>query len=387
MSPKTSATILSVVATAVIVTIVTSLFWNSGSPPGSNGKPAYSAPGGGTVTIITISADALVPNATYTIAPFPASKSGETITVQDGGQNDSNPTAGVITVGGISSGNYTVTQTAVPPQFQLNKLSRLVTISGSQSLTVSFSNTQSQTQGNDQASSPAKSIVYTVKFECGTISGSEGPLRPGHYDTDISIFNKQDFPVKLFWSASLSKGALGNTILQTLQPHTASAVVCKDLTQLFSVGSSFAEGFISIEAPLDPQLLGELSDNGTSVVGQQSGQVDPLDVQVFYTANALDTLPHPVYADKIVFTILNDSSSKIPSSQLLKLLDVTVPSDVGQISDPEDKVKQSLAAKYGLSDSELDGLKIRIESVGVGVGTMIDDHAISLSHVPAQTKR
>jgi hypothetical protein len=57
---------------------------------------------------------------------------------------------------------------------------------------------------------------------------------------------------------------------------------------------------------------------------------------------------------------------------------------MNEISDPEAKVKDALAEKYALSDQERAGLEIEIQSVGVGVGTMIDDHAISLSKVTPQ---
>jgi hypothetical protein len=48
------------------------------------------------------------------------------------------------------------------------------------------------------------------------------------------------------------------------------------------------------------------------------------------------------------------------------------------------KVKSALAETYGLSEQELQGLEVDIRDVSVGVGTMIDDHAISLSTVLPQ---
>jgi hypothetical protein len=38
-------------------------------------------------------------------------------------------------------------------------------------------------------------ITYTVKFECGVISEDAGQLTPGYYDTDLSILNKQGYPI------------------------------------------------------------------------------------------------------------------------------------------------------------------------------------------------
>jgi hypothetical protein len=225
-------------------------------------------------------------------------------------------------------------------------------------------------------------IVYNVKFECGTISGSEGPLRPGHYDTDVGILNKQDFAVKVQWSATANDGRNTNSILKTLQPQGVSGIVCKDLRQVLGGNQSFVEGFVIINVPVEPGLLGSMS-GGTTVFGRDEN-INLLEVQAFYTANALTELPHEILVDKIVFMILNDTSSKIPAEMIAKMLDITVESVINEISHPESKVKQALGEKYSMSEQELAGLKIDVQSVGVGVGTMIDDHAISHSTILPQ---
>lgn len=225
-------------------------------------------------------------------------------------------------------------------------------------------------------------IVYNVKFECGTISGSEGPLRPGHYDTDVGILNKQDFAVKVQWSATANDGRNTNSILKTLQPQGVSGIVCKDLRRVLGGNQSFVEGFVIINVPVEPGLLGSLS-GGTTVFGRAEN-INLLEVQAFYTANALDELPHEVLVDKITFAIVADASGKMPQSIMMKILDVTFPSAMNEISNPESRVKQALAGKYSLSEQELAELEIEIQSVGVGVGTMIDDHAISHSTIIPQ---
>jgi hypothetical protein len=136
--------------------------------------------------------------------------------------------------------------------------------------------------------------------------------------------------------------------------------------------------------PLEPGLLGSLSD-GTQVLGRNFEDMNSLlEVQAFYTANALDELPHEVLVDKITFAIVNDTSGRMPLEMVNKTLDITVPSSLNEISDPEIKVKEVLAEKYGLSTQELVNLQIAIKSVSGSVGTMIDDHAISLSTVIPQ---
>lgn len=233
----------------------------------------------------------------------------------------------------------------------------------------------------DNVTTQVRNVIYNVKFECGTIFGNEGPLRPGHYDTDIGIFNKQDFEVKMQWSTTANDGKNTNSILRTLQPQSSTGIVCKDLRQVMRNDSGFVEGFVIINVPVEPGLLGSLS-GGNTVFGRDN--INLLEVQAFYTANALDELPHAILMDKITFEITNDTSGKIPQSMMAKTLDITVSSTANEILDPEAKVKGALAEKYSLSEQELGSLEIKIQSVSVGVGTMIDDHAISLSQVSPQ---
>ena len=238
--------------------------------------------------------------------------------------------------------------------------------------------TNSSASGQEVNNTKIRNIIYNVKFECGTISGSEGPLRPGHYDTDIGILNKQDFAVKILWSVTANDGRNTNSILRTLQPQGVSGIVCKDLRQVLG-NQSFVEGFVIINVPVEPGLLGSVS-GGTTVFGRAE-DINLLEVQAFYTANALDELPHEVLVDKITFAIVTDASGKIPQSMMMKMLDITVPSAINEISDPELRIKLALSAKYSLSEQELAGLVIEIQTVGVGVGTVIDDHAISHSTI------
>ncbi|MEP0826539.1 MAG: hypothetical protein HRF40_13735 [Nitrososphaera sp.] len=260
-------------------------------------------------------------------------------------------------------------------------------------LTPSTSNNRSSTasaqmdnesNSNSNTSAQISNIIYNVKFECGTIRGDEGPLRPGHYDTDIGILNKQDFPVKIQWSATANDGANTNSILRTLRPQSATGIVCNDLRQVLGNNESFVEGFVIIHVPVEPGLLGSLS-GGATVLGRAE-DINILEVQAFYTANALDELPHPVMVDKIAFVITNDTSGKIPAEIIGRTLDITVPSEMNEISDSVTKVKSVLAERYSLSEQDLAGVQIEIREIGVGVGTMIDDHAISLSKITPQAR-
>ncbi|MBV9668644.1 MAG: hypothetical protein JO327_11010, partial [Nitrososphaeraceae archaeon] len=205
------------------------------------------------------------------------------------------------------------------------------------------------------------------------------------------IFNKQDYPVKLLWNAIVNEGKKTTPIVKTMQPQTSTGIICKDIRQLLNVAnnSKELEGFVVIRVDLNAERLGLLSSN-ESATGITDNQLavdgsNILDVQVFYTANALESLPNEIITSKIVFSILSDSSSKIPSSLLMKPIDITLQSQINEISDPESKVKNFLSLRYHLSAQEAAALRIKILNVNVGVGSMIDDHAISSYIVSPQT--
>ena len=386
MSPRQKvAAIISAVVVATAVVIVAALLFVAS--PGQNGTTISFATNSstGTLTIITVSGGSPIGGSTYVITPNPFDSSAANYTIQDGGSGDRNRAAGVVTMSGLQDRRYVVTQLEAPSGYQRDRLSKIVEIVNQGDDVATF-NSISGSEGEQQqqnGSTPIRNLTYTVKFECGTISGSEGPLRPGHYDTDIGILNKQEFPVKVMWSATLNDGNNTNSILRTLQPQGSTGIVCNDVREVLRNDQRFVEGFVIINVPLEPGLLGTLSE-GTVILGRTIEDINMLEVQAFYTANALAELPHQSYVDKITFAILNDTSGKIPIPTIGKTLDITVSSEINQVSDPEMKVKSALAETYGLSEQELQGLEVDIRDVGVGVGTMIDDHAISLSTVLPQ---
>ena len=250
---------------------------------------------------------------------------------------------------------------------------------------------------NSSSSSEIKSITYTAKFECGSIVGSEGPLRPGHYDTDISIFNRQEYPINILLDIVINGGAnKTNPIIKTMQPQTSTGIVCKDISQVLGIGDNnlnrLIEGFVIIRLDVNGGILNSLSSTigggASTVISSSPVTINDinnfLDVNVFYTANALESLPHEILVKDIVFSILNDTSSKIPSSLLMKPLDIAMQSQFNEISDPESKVKEILSQKYNLMSSDLAGLRIQILNQSIGAAAMIDDHAISSSVIRPQ---
>lgn len=343
----------------------------------------------GKLTIISVSENSLTNQSKYVISPDPFGNLAN-YTIQDDSSADENNAAGIVEISGLPDGRYVVTQVEASSRYQMDRVPKIVEI-GNQSSNgvatfnnISWQEGEQQQQGEHNRTSQIRNLTYYVKFECGTISGDEGPLRPGHYDTDIGILNKQNFAAQIQWSVTANNSRNTNSIIMMLEPQGSTSIVCKDLRNLMGNDQRFVEGFVIINVPVEPGLLASLSD-GNQILGRSFGDVSNLfEVQAFYTANALDELPHEVLVDKIMFIIVNDTSGKIPFEMINKTLDITVPSSMNEISDPEIKIKDVLAEKYDLSAQELANLQIAIKSITGSVGTMIDDHAISLSTVMPQ---
>jgi hypothetical protein len=346
----------------------------------------------GKLTIISISDSSLTNQSTYVISPDPFGNLAN-YTIQDGSSADENNAAGIVEISGLPDGRYVVTQIEPSSQYETDKISKTVEIMNQSRNEVAMFNNIAWQESEQleqkhkevqNRTSPIRNLTYYVKFECGTISGDEGPLRPGHYDTDIGILNKQDFATQIQWSVTANNSRNTNSVIRMLEPQGSTNIVCKDLQNIIGNDQRFVEGFVMINLPLEPGLLASLSD-GAQVLGRNFEDVNNLlEVQAFYTANALDELPHELLVDKITFAIANDTTGKIPLEMINKTLDITVPSSLNEISDPEVEVREVLAENYSLSTQELANLQIEIRGVSGSVGTMIDDHAISLSTVMPQ---
>jgi hypothetical protein len=382
------AVIASIVATTIIMS---SLFM---LPQGKNilRIPDANSSNEGKLTMVSLSDNSLIEQSKYVISPD-AFGNFANYTIQDGEEADENSTPGIVKISGLGDGRYIMTQVEASSQYQTVSIPKIVDITIQNRNGIASFTSLGREDGAEKPQQPQqlqnqtaliRDLTYYVKFECGTISGNEGPLRPGHYDTDIGILNKQDFAAQIQWSITANNSKNTNSIIQTLERQGSTNIVCKDLRNIIGNDQSFVEGFVIINVPLEPGLLGPLS-HGTQILGRNFEDMNNfIEVQAFYTANALDELPHPILVDKIILKIVNDNSGKIPLELINKTLDITVPGSLNQISDSESKAKDVFAAKYGLSTQERTNLQIVIESISGSVGTMIDDHAISLSTVMPQ---
>ena len=368
---KSWAKITSVFATSAVI-LIFYLVLSSGIYHSKDYVFAQSS----SLTIITLSNDnKLIGGGKFVISPNPFTGTGNYTIVDNSVDDTEKDKDGVITLSGIKNGDYTTIQTSTTSGFSVDQIQKTVQVANS-SAVVTFTDLSSN---NSISVSPSGSVTYTTKFECGSIFAGEGPLRPGHYDTDISLYNKQRFQVQVLWNSILNNGPSSNAILMKMDSETSKSITCHDIrAALGNNNDNFVEGFTIVNVPLNSML-----DGGTTM-SSSSNDNNILDVQAFYTANALDSLPHEIIVDKISFYISQDDSGKIPKNLLKKTLDISIPTGLNQVSDTEMKVKKAIQKQYNLTDDDLTKITIRIKSISVGVGVLIDDHAISLSTVKPQ---
>ena len=284
-------------------------------------------------------------------------------------------------------GNITISNVDTPKTGNSDSLPGILQIKNMTTGTLTFDKNRTNLNSTINSSYQANigTIRYTPKFVCGTISSNNGPLRPGYYDTDISIFNKQNYPIKLLWNVVVSDGPSSNAIIKHLSAETSTKISCSDLQVLISNNTKFLEGFIVIVLPISGNILGAFPDpsgNGASILRPvDDTNADLIDVQVFYTANALPNLPQNMITENVAFQIIADPSNKIPQTSLNRELEISFVSDPNKVYDTENRTKMFLAKEHGMSGIEVNNLKIKINRTDVVTSYQQDDHAISSSRI------
>ena len=237
----------------------------------------------------------------------------------------------------------------------------------------------------EQQNSSVKTVTYTPKFLCGNVTATEGPVRPGHYDTDISILNKQVYPIKLLLNVIPNDGKSSNSIIKVLESESATGITCKDIFPLVTDTKNLIEGFILLTLPISGNMINAFPDPNNPDVSILRSidemQANLIEVQVFYTANALPQLPSEMIFNKIDFRIISDPSGKIPQTFLSKLLEVTLTANTNQVYDQVSRVKSLLKDSFSLSDSEMNAINIQIQNSEIDSLFTKDDHAISSSRL------
>jgi hypothetical protein len=199
--------------------------------------------------------------------------------------------------------------------------------------------------------SDSQRIDYYARFNCGTIDNDNGPLRPGKYDSDITIFNKQSFPLTVIWKPiEINQENNNNFQIINIQPENIVNINCaKIFPSSSSIGNSnlkngFSEGVALIRINTNNgQLINNFfNSQGSSVIIGNQELGDLINVDVLHTVNTLSgSKKAAAFYLKVDFSI--DSLSKKINGDIYKNnLTTILPVEPNNIIDPIVSIKHIL---------------------------------------------
>jgi hypothetical protein len=331
----------------------------------------------------------LIGGATFLITPNPFTNRSN-LAITDDNAEDANRTSGIVLLHNVIPRQYTISEIVAPDGYIKDVSIKTVNIntqSTSSPTTVTFE-AYPLTPGSNR-------LEYTARFICGTITGEEGPLRPGRYNSDINIFNRQSFPISFFWKAVAAsqeeEQSDSNFRIRSLEPGGSISLSCKDIQASIpayanDTGEKFFEGIMTINVDLDSSVIGSISSSREGILGTISEEesLNVLSVDAIYTVNALKVASREIVLQLIEYSINKEhESGKIPKDIISKILSVTVPIRTNETINPDQQVRNVLMKEFSLNLEESKRLDITIRNLSLGVGALDDNHALSLQRINA----
>jgi hypothetical protein len=325
--------------------------------------------------------------ATFLITPNPFTNRSN-LAITDDNAEDANRTSGIVLLHNVMPRQYTISEIVAPDGYIKDVSVKTVNIN-----TQSTSSPTTVTFEAYPLTSGSNRLEYTARFICGTITGEEGPLRPGRYNSDINIFNRQSFPISFFWKAVAvnQEQSDGNFRIRSLEPGGSVSLSCKDIQASIPAyanvtGEIFFEGIMTINVDLDSSVIGSISSSREGVLGTISEEESQnvLSVDAIYTVNALKVASREIVLQLIEYSINKEhESGKIPKDIISKILSVTVPIRTNETINPDQQVRNVLMKEFSLNLEESKRLDITIRNLSLGVGALDDNHALSLQRINA----
>jgi Prealbumin-like fold domain len=325
--------------------------------------------------------------ATFLITPNPFTNRSN-LAITDDNAEDANRTSGIVLLPNVIPRQYTISEIVAPDGYIKDVSIKTVNIN-----TQSTSSPTTVTFEAYPLTSGSNRLEYTARFICGTITGEEGPLRPGRYNSDINIFNRQSFPISFFWKAVAAnqEQSDGNFRIRSLEPGGSISLSCKDIQASIPTYANvteeiFFEGIMTINVDLDSSVIGSISSSREGVLGTISEEESQnvLSVDAIYTVNALKVASREIVLQLIEYSINKEhESGKIPKDIISKILSVTVPIRTNETINPDQQVRNVLMKEFSLNLEESKRLDITIRNLSLGVGALDDNHALSLQRINA----
>jgi hypothetical protein len=239
--------------------------------------------------------------------------------------------------------------------------------------------------------SDSQRIDYYARFNCGTIDNDNGPLRPGKYDSDITIFNKQSFPLTVIWKPiEINQENNNNFQIINIQPENIVNINCaKIFPSSSSIGNSnlkngFSEGVALIRINTNNgQLINNFfNSQGSSVIIGNQELGDLINVDVLHTVNTLSASNKPAaFYLKVDFSI--DSLSKKINGDIHKNnLTTILPVEPNNIIDPIASIKHILNNNNSSNQQQsFTNTTIKIIRSNIFSSIPTDNHALTFQKV------
>jgi len=232
-----------------------------------------------------------------------------------------------------------------------------------------------------------KTVNYYARFNCGAISDDSGPLRPGKYDSDITIFNKKSYPITVIWKAiAIDQQVKNNFNILNIPSENIASINCSKILPIQDKNNTnssstfpkkFTEGIIKLEISVDNGLLVNnfLNNQNANIIVNESEIGNLINVDVLHTVNTLDDLNKEVVYLKADFSILSKDKNKISNFTVVFHI------DPDGIVDPLSLIKNKISANNTDQKIDINGSEIIIKDTEIITNTLTDNHALTVQSV------
>lgn len=249
--------------------------------------------------------------------------------------------------------------------------------------------TTNPTHSKSNLSQSDMTVNYYARFNCGSIDDDSGPLRPGKYDSDITIFNKKDFPITIIWKAiAVNQQYKSNFNILNVPSESIVNINCAKIFPFSqtspdsatannttnNISNNFAEGIVKIEISInDGLLVNNFLNNqigNTIINASEIGNL--VNVDVLHTVNTLDNL------NKEALYLKTDFSIPSAEGKMMDNLTAIFKIDSDEIINPVNLIKNKLDLQEGNSTNISD---IQVYKTEIISNIYTDNHALTVQKV------
>ena len=262
-----------------------------------------------------------------------------------------------------------------------------------QSMVLGSNGTLDMELASSQPSQPSndlenyKTVNYYARFNCGTISDDSGPLRPGKYDSDITLFNKKSYPITVIWKAiAIDQQVKNNFNILNIPSENIANINCAKIfliqdnnttNSIHALSKKFTEGIIKLEISVDNGLLVNnfLNNQQASIILNESEIGNLINVDVLHTVNTLDDLNKEVVYLKADFSIPAKDKNKINNFTAVFHI------NPDEIIDPLSMIKKKISENNTNEKIDINASEILLKDTEIISDTLTDNHALSVQRV------